>query len=32
VLSGADAWLQLVVKGSVIVVAVAVQQAARGGR
>lgn len=32
VLSGADQWLQLVVKGSVIVLAVAVQQAARGER
>lgn len=32
VLSGADEWLQLVVKGSVIVLAVAVQQVARGDR
>jgi ribose/xylose/arabinose/galactoside ABC-type transport system permease subunit len=32
VVSGADAWLQLVVKGTVIVAAVAVQQVARGRR
>lgn len=32
VLSGADQWLQLVVKGAIIVSAVAVQQRARGGR